>query len=67
MRALLVQNLILTWRYSVGNPYQQFSFPEGVDVAQVMGEFGVRRDRPRLSCAASLIGQADAVPQLEAR
>ena len=38
--ALLVQNLTLTWRYSVGNPYEQFSFPEGVDVAQVLGELG---------------------------
>jgi hypothetical protein len=35
-RSLLIQNLALAWRYSVGNPYQQFSFPEGVDVAEVM-------------------------------
>jgi hypothetical protein len=40
MRNLLVQNLGLTWRYSVGNPYQQFSFPEGLDVAQVMSSYG---------------------------
>src|SRR5262245_16521363 len=39
-KALLVQSLLLTWRYSVGNPYEQFSFPEGVDVAQVLGEQG---------------------------
>jgi len=39
-RNLLVQNLGLAWRYSIGNPYEQFSFPEGVDVAQVMGEHG---------------------------
>ena len=39
-RNLLIQNLLLTWRYSVGNPYEQFSFPEGVDVAEVMGELG---------------------------
>ena len=39
-RSLLIQNLALTWRYSVGNPYQQFSFPEGIDVAQVMGTNG---------------------------
>ena len=39
-RALLIQNLGLTWRYSVGNPYQQFSFPEGLDVAQVMAARG---------------------------
>ena len=39
-RALLVQDLLLTWRYSVGNAYEEFSFPEGVDVAQVLGEQG---------------------------
>ena len=40
-RALLVQSLALSWRYSVGNPYQQFSFPEGVDVAQMFGANGL--------------------------
>jgi hypothetical protein len=39
-RAILVQNLGLTWRYSVGNAYEQFSFPEGVDVAQVTSSYG---------------------------
>ena len=39
-RNLLVQNLGLTWRYSIGNPYQQFSYPEGIDVAQVMSSYG---------------------------
>ena len=39
-RSLLIQNLALTWRYSIGNPYEQFSFPESIDVAQVMGEYG---------------------------
>jgi hypothetical protein len=39
-RALLVQNLGLTWRYSIGNAYEQFSFPEGVDVAQVTSTYG---------------------------
>ena len=41
-RSLAIQNLALTWRYSVGNPYQQFSFPEGVDVAQVLSTHGFR-------------------------
>ncbi len=41
MRSLLVQSLVLTWRYSVGNPYEQFSFPEGIDVAQVLAELGL--------------------------
>jgi hypothetical protein len=39
-RALLVQGLSLTWRYSIGNPYEEFSFPEGVDAAEVMAEWG---------------------------
>lgn len=40
LRGILVQSLTLTWRYSIGNPYEQFSFPEGVDVAQVLAELG---------------------------
>lgn len=39
-RNLLVQNLTLTWRYSIGNAYEEFSFPEGVDVAEVMSAQG---------------------------
>jgi hypothetical protein len=39
-RALVVQNLELAWRYSIGNPYEEFSFPESVDVAEVMAELG---------------------------
>jgi hypothetical protein len=40
-RALLVQSLELTWRYSVGNPYEEFSYPEGIDVAEVMSDYGL--------------------------
>ena len=39
-RALLVQNLALSWRYSIGNPYEEFSFPESLDGAQVLAELG---------------------------
>ncbi len=39
-RTLLIQNLALTWRYSIGNPYEQFSSPEGIDVSRVMAEYG---------------------------
>jgi hypothetical protein len=39
-RATLIQNLMLTWRYSIGNPYEEFSFPESLDGAQVMSEYG---------------------------
>jgi hypothetical protein len=38
-RNLLVQDLTETWRYSVGNQYEEFSYPESVDVAQVMTEW----------------------------
>ena len=39
-RNLLIQNLALTWRYSVGNRYEQLSTPEGVDVARVLASYG---------------------------
>jgi hypothetical protein len=41
LRALLVQSLVLTWRYSIGNPYEQFSFPESPDVARVLADYGL--------------------------
>jgi hypothetical protein len=51
-RNLLIQNLALTWRYSVGNRYEQLSTPEGVDVARVLagyGHLGVSRSILRTS------------------
>src|SRR6266540_448102 len=39
-RSVLVQNLVLAWRYSIGNPYEEFSYPEALDVAQVAAEWG---------------------------
>jgi hypothetical protein len=39
-RNVLIQNLGLTWRYSVGNRYEQHSTPEGVDVARVLAAYG---------------------------
>jgi hypothetical protein len=39
-RALVVQNLALSWRYSIGNAYEEASFPESLDQAQVMAELG---------------------------
>jgi hypothetical protein len=38
-RNLLIQNMLLSWRYSLGNPYERFSW-ELVDVGEVMGEYG---------------------------
>ena len=39
-RALLVQELSMTWRYSVGNTYEELSFAESLDAAEVMAEYG---------------------------
>jgi hypothetical protein len=51
-RNLLIQNLVLAWRYSVGNAYQEFSFPESIDAAEVMGEYGFQAvDRSILRAA----------------
>jgi hypothetical protein len=38
--AMLIEELEMTWRYSVGNAYEELSFAEALDVAQVMAEFG---------------------------
>jgi hypothetical protein len=40
-RSLLIQDLGLTWRYSVGNQYEEFSFAEALDTAEVMAEYGL--------------------------
>jgi hypothetical protein len=39
-RNLLIQNLLMTWRYSIGNDYQEFEFPESLENSAVMGEYG---------------------------
>jgi hypothetical protein len=39
-RSLLVQQRVLTWRYSVGNPYEELSFAEALDTARVMAAYG---------------------------
>jgi hypothetical protein len=41
VRNLLIQNLTLSWRYSVGDRYHtKLSTPEAIDSAGVMGEYG---------------------------
>ncbi len=60
-QSLLIQELIHTWRYSVGNSYQEFSFRETLDVAEVMASYGygdvtramLRTSLKRLALAAS--------------
>ena len=59
-RSLLVQQRILTWRYSVGNPYEELSFAEALDVAEVMAATATP-DVARRSCA-SRSGGCPAVP-----
>jgi hypothetical protein len=39
-RAILIQQLVQSWRYSVGNPYEELSFAEALDTSQVMAEYG---------------------------
>ena len=39
-RAILIQQLVQGWRYSVGNPYEELSFAEAMDTAQVMAAYG---------------------------
>lgn len=44
VRVLLIQNLGLGWRYSVGNRYEQLSTPEAMDVARVLASYGYLRE-----------------------
>jgi hypothetical protein len=39
-RSLLIQNLELTWRYSIGNAYEVYEFPESLNGADVLGRYG---------------------------
>ena len=41
-RNVLMQNMLMSWRYSLGNSYERFSW-ELVDVAEVMGDYGFPR------------------------
>ena len=41
MRAMLIQQMGHTWRYSLGNPYEELSFAEGTANAEVMAEYGL--------------------------
>ncbi len=39
-RALEIQELAMTWRYSVGNAYEELSYAEALDVTQVLAGYG---------------------------
>lgn len=40
MRNLLIQNLFMTWRYSIGNAYESWYPHESGDALKVLGEYG---------------------------
>ena len=40
MLATLWQQIAFGWRYSVGNPYEELSYAESLDAAEVMAEYG---------------------------
>jgi hypothetical protein len=40
-RNLLIQQLAFTWRYSIGNPYEELSFAEATDAARVTARYGL--------------------------
>ena len=39
-RGIMVQQLAHVWRYSIGNQYEQLSFAEALDTAEVMAAYG---------------------------
>lgn len=39
-RAVLTQLIASGWRYSIGNPYEELSFAESLDAAEVAAEYG---------------------------
>jgi hypothetical protein len=51
-RNLLIQNLLLTWRYSIGNTYDSFEFPESLENAAVLAEYGFA------AAARAIVGQS---------
>ncbi|HEY2672312.1 MAG TPA: hypothetical protein VGJ07_18325 [Rugosimonospora sp.] len=40
VKNLLIQNLLATWRYSLGNNYEAFYQPESSDTVETLGHFG---------------------------
>jgi len=40
MRGILTQLIAYGWRYSIGNPYEELSYAESLDAAEVAAEYG---------------------------
>ena len=53
-RGIMIQQLAHVWRYSIGNQYEQLSFAEALDTAEVMAAFG-HREIARTILRASLV------------
>jgi hypothetical protein len=53
-KSLLIQNLALGWRYSIGDTYHsKLSTPEAIDAAGVMGEYGFQQNNLAILDASS--------------
>jgi hypothetical protein len=50
MRGILTQLIAYGWRYSIGNPYEELSYAESLDAAEVAAQYGYP------SVARSIIG-----------
>ena len=53
-RGILIQQLAHVWRYSIGNQYEQLSFAEALDTAEVMAAYG-HQDVAKAILRASLV------------
>ncbi len=50
MKNLLIQNLYMGWRYSVGNAYETFYSPESSDMAATLGMYGYLAEQKAVLC-----------------
>ena len=65
VRNLLVQNLLMGFRYSVGNAYDLYEFPESLAASAVLGEYGFP-DAERAIVAGSFRREPHLYPNWEA-
>ena len=52
-RGILTQLIAFGWRYSIGNPYEELSYAESLDAAEVAAEYGYARSPSRSSSCHS--------------
>ena len=51
--AIVTQLVSYGWRYSIGNPYEELSYAESLDAAEVAAEYGYGPSRSRSSTSRS--------------